>query len=88
MSKDTINRLSPQTACRALEETLPSAEKSVQILTTGNLVRSIHGVAYARLWDVDLLTMVREFATDFEAGSTDECCRIVAHAVTKHEEPR
>jgi len=66
VSKDTINRLSPQTACRALEETVPSADKPVQILTTGNLIRSIHGVAYTRLWDVDLLTMLREFATDFQ----------------------
>jgi hypothetical protein len=66
VSKDTINKLSPQTACRALEETLPSSEKPVQILTTGSLVRSIHGVAYTRLWDVDLLTMLREFATDFQ----------------------
>jgi len=66
VSKDTINRLSPQTACRALEETLPASEKPVQILTTGDSIRSIHGVAYTRLWDVDLLTMLREFATDFQ----------------------
>ena len=64
VSKDTINRLSPATACRALEETLPTSEKPVQILTVGDVVRSIHGVAYTRLWDVDLLTMLREFATD------------------------
>ena len=66
VSKETINRLSPQTACRALEETIPSAQKPIQVLTTGNLIRSIHGVAYTRLWDVDLLTMLREFATDFQ----------------------
>ncbi len=66
VSKDTINRLSPQTACRALEETLPTSEKPVQILTTSDSIRSIHGVAYTRLWDVDLLTMLREFATDFQ----------------------
>ncbi len=65
VSKDTINRLSPETACRVFDETIPSAEKPVQILTTGDLVRSIHGVAYTRLWDVDLLTMLREFAVDF-----------------------
>lgn len=66
VSKDTINRLSPETACRAFDETLPSSEKPVQVLATGDTVRSIHGVAYTRLWDVELLTMLREFATDFE----------------------
>ncbi len=66
VSKDTINRISPQTACRAPEETLPSSEKPVQILTKDSSIRSIHGVAYTRLWDVDLLTMLREFATDFQ----------------------
>ncbi|MBI1826060.1 MAG: DUF932 domain-containing protein [Planctomycetes bacterium] len=65
VSKDTLNRLTPQTAGRVLDETLPTSEKPVQILTAGESVRSIHGVAYTRLWDVDLLTMLREFATDF-----------------------
>jgi len=73
VSKDTLNRLTPQTAGRVLDETLPASEKPVQILTAGDAVRSIHGVAYTRLWNVDLLTMLREFATDFtppqEAGA-------------------
>jgi hypothetical protein len=29
-------------------------------------VRSIHGASYTRLWNVDLLAMIREFATDFQ----------------------
>ena len=66
VAKDTLNRLTPQTAARVLDETLPTSERPVQILTTGNVIRSIHGVAYSRLWDVDLLTMLREFATDFQ----------------------
>jgi len=66
VSKDTINRLSPETASRALQETVPNFEKPMQVLATQTMVRSIHGVAYTRLWDVDLLTMVREFATDFK----------------------
>ncbi len=52
ISKDTMNRLSPDTACRALQETLPTADKPVQILTGVNghaLIRSIHGVSYTRL---------------------------------------
>jgi len=66
VSKDTINRLSPETASRALQETVPLIEKPIQVLTANAGVRSVHGVAYTRLWDVDLLTMLREFATDFE----------------------
>jgi hypothetical protein len=77
VSKDTINRLSSKTASRALQETLPAADKPLQLLTTGSQIRSIHGVAYTRLWNVELLSMLREFAVDFQppqraAGSTGE----------------
>lgn len=65
VSKETINRLSHRTASKALEETLPSADKPLQILATTDLVRSVHGVAYTRLWNVELLDLVREFASDF-----------------------
>ncbi|MDP1797532.1 MAG: hypothetical protein Q8K78_08630 [Planctomycetaceae bacterium] len=66
VSRDTINRLSPETAAQAFRETLPSAEKPLQLLTTDQTVRSIHGVAYTRLWDSELVATVREFATDFQ----------------------
>ena len=65
VSKDTINRLSPRTASLALEETLPRLDKPLQLLTTNNLVRSVHGVAYTRLWNAELLDAVRDVATDF-----------------------
>jgi predicted GNAT family acetyltransferase len=66
INKDTVNRLTPETASRAFAETLPSGQKPLQILTTESSVRSIHGVAYTRLWDADLIQTLREFATDFE----------------------
>jgi len=66
VSKDTLNRLSSKTASRVLQETLPAADKPVQLLTTDAGIRSLHGVAYTRLWNADLLNVVREFATDFE----------------------
>jgi hypothetical protein len=47
------------------QETLPVASKPSQLLTAGETVRSIHGTVYTRLWNVDVLAMVREFATDF-----------------------
>jgi hypothetical protein len=65
VNKDTINRLSHKTASKALEETLPSSDKPLQVLTTGDQIRSVHGVAYTRLWNVELLDLVREFASDF-----------------------
>ena len=66
VSKDTINRLSPATASQALQETVPAAEKPIQLLKTGRTIRSLHGVAYTRLWNADLLSVVSEFATDFQ----------------------
>ena len=67
VSKDTVNRLSPKTASIVLQETMPkSGSKPLQLLTEGNRIRSIHGASYTRLWNVDLLSMIQEFATDFQ----------------------
>jgi len=70
VSKETVNRLSHRTASKVLEETLPQADKPLQVLTTGCDVRSIHGVAYTRLWNADLLDVVKEFASDFTPPQT------------------
>ena len=66
VSKDTLNRLSPETASRALQETLPPGDKPVQLLTADKSLRAVHGASYTRLFNVDLLNEVREFATDFQ----------------------
>jgi hypothetical protein len=66
VSKDTLNRLTPATTSQALRETLPRTEKPIQLLTTDQQVRSLHGVAYTRLWNSDLLSMISEYATDFQ----------------------
>lgn len=70
VAKDTVNRLSPETAGRVLQETLPRGEKPLQLLTTGNQVRSIHGVAYSRLWNTELLSMLQDYAVDFQPPQT------------------
>ena len=67
VSKETVNRLSPDTASRVFAETLPTGNKPLQLLTSGDRLRSIHGTGYTRLHNADLLSMVREFAVDFEA---------------------
>jgi len=65
-----VNKLSSPTAREVFKETLPHGTKPLQLLTTGfgtdEVVRSIHGASYTRLFDADLLSMVREFATDFQ----------------------
>ena len=70
VSKETVNRLSHRTASNVFEETLPRADKPLQVLTTGTNIRSIHGVAYTRLWNADLLDVVKEFASDFTPPQT------------------
>ncbi len=67
VSRSTINRLSHKTASRALQETMPTSEKPFQVLTSGNRIRSIHGVAYTRLWNEELLAAVAEAAPGFAA---------------------
>jgi histone H3/H4 len=65
VGKDTVNRLSPDTAGRVLAETLPVGNKPLQVLTREDRVRSIHGASYTRLHNADLLQVVCETATDF-----------------------
>ncbi len=70
VGKDTVNKVTADTAARVFRETLPhsgavSAGKPFQVFTEGQTVRSVHGVSYTRLHNLDLLSIVREYATDF-----------------------
>jgi len=65
IAKSTVNRLAPKTASKVFQETLPRADKPLQILSSGRQIRSVHGVAYTRLWNAELLDVVDEFASDF-----------------------
>ena len=66
VSKDTVNKLRPRTATEVLTETFPGGTRPIQVLTQGDHVRSIHGASYTRLYNADLLSMLQEFATDFQ----------------------
>jgi len=63
--KQTVNRLSPDTAKRVFYETLPSGQKPLQLLVNDRRVRSIHAASYTRLHNADLLDVIEEFASDF-----------------------
>ncbi len=63
--KETVNRLSPETAALVLGETLPRSNKPVQLFSGDSELRSVHGMSYTRLHDSDVLAMLSEFAVDF-----------------------
>ena len=65
VSRDTVNRVSADTAWRVFNDTLPEGNKPLQLYTEGEMIRSIHGVSYTRLYNADILAMLAEFATDF-----------------------
>jgi hypothetical protein len=66
LGKETINRLQPETARLAFLDTLPRSDKPLQLLATGSTIRSVHGVAYTRLWNAELIETIRDVAPDFQ----------------------
>lgn len=66
VARDTVNRLSPDTAAQVFAETLPRGQKPLQLFTLGGDLRSIHAASYTRLYNADLLDVVREIAGDFQ----------------------
>lgn len=66
INRDTVNRLSSDTAAQVFRETLPDSGKPLQVLANEHVVRSVHAASYTRLHNVELLSLVREFATDFQ----------------------
>jgi len=70
VSRDTINKLSPETASRALQETRPTGAKPMQVFVNEDTVRAIHGTQYSRLWNTDLLDAVLDAAPDFQPPQT------------------
>ncbi|MBN1560455.1 DUF932 domain-containing protein [candidate division KSB1 bacterium] len=70
VNRDTVNRLTPATARQVFLETLPDKGKPLQFYTTDGLIRSIHGAAYTRLYNADLLDLIQETAEGFEPPQT------------------
>ncbi len=66
VSKETVNRLSPETAARVFAETMPATNKPVQLFHEGERLRSVHGTSYTRLFNADVVAMLMEFAVDFQ----------------------
>ncbi|MCA9168468.1 MAG: hypothetical protein KDB23_12415, partial [Planctomycetales bacterium] len=52
-------------AAKVLRETLPQVRKPFQVYSSGGMARSVHGTAYTRLFDEEVLSVVNEFSDDF-----------------------
>jgi histone H3/H4 len=70
VSKETVNRLSSETAADVFRETLPGGKKPLQLYARDNALRSVHGVSYTRLHNADLLDMLMQSAGDFTPPQT------------------
>ena len=67
VSRDTVNRVTADTAWRRVPATpCPTATSRSSSTPRGTCIRSIHGVSYTRLYNADILAMLAEFATDFQ----------------------
>ncbi|MFN9136738.1 MAG: DUF932 domain-containing protein, partial [Planctomyces sp.] len=66
VNRETVNRVSADTATRIFQETLPRSGKPLQLLTAGDSVRAIHGASYTRLYNSELLDIVQDTARGFE----------------------
>lgn len=64
--KTELRTLSPQQSDQRLREGLLRLRNAVEVLATGDTARSVRPANHDLLWDADVLTMVREFATDFQ----------------------
>jgi hypothetical protein len=66
VAKETANRLQPDTVRQVFLETLPKSRKPLQLFTQGDLIRSIHGTSYTRLYNAEVVEMLRGSAVGFE----------------------
>lgn len=67
VSKETVNRLTPETAARVFDETMTrSGNKPFQLYTEGQKLRSFHGTSYTRVFDSDLISLLKDFTVDFQ----------------------
>lgn len=68
-SKETVNRLTPDTAVRVFSDLLSARDERGDSLQTlvfeDRIMRSVNGPAYQRLWNSDLVAVLMEYSTDF-----------------------
>ena len=68
--KDTVNKLTSETASRVFRDTMPHSRKPLQVYAAADTALAVHSSTYSRLFDAEVLEAVREAAPDFTPPPT------------------
>lgn len=63
--KETVNKLTTETASLVFRDALPHSRKPLQVYSARDTALAVHSTAYSRLFDAEVLQAVREAAPDF-----------------------
>src|SRR5688572_8401073 len=64
VSKETVNKVTAETAALIFRDALPRSRKPFQVYAERDTALAVHGTAYSRLFDAEVLQVVREAAPD------------------------
>ena len=65
LHKETVNKLTSDTASRVFGDTMPHSRKPLQVYAGSDTAFAVHSSAYSRLYDEEVLEAVRQAAPDF-----------------------
>jgi GNAT superfamily N-acetyltransferase len=65
VDKETVNKLTPETASLVFRDAMPYSRKPLQEYATRDTALAVHSTSYSRLFDAEVLQAVREAAPDF-----------------------
>jgi hypothetical protein len=63
--KETVNKLTTETAALVFRDAMPRSRKPLQVYAARDTALAVHGTTYSRLFDAEVLQAVREAAPDF-----------------------
>ena len=65
VDKETVNKVTSETAALIFRDALPRSRKPFQVYAAHETALAVHGTAYSRLFDAEVLQAVCEAAPDF-----------------------
>lgn len=65
VQKESVNKLTTETAALVFRDTLPRSRKPLQVYAASDTALAVHSTAYSRLYDAEVLEAVRDVAPDF-----------------------